>query len=174
VGSFATGLWSSYSDIDINLVPMDNEYINFETTLEKIYKALKIRKSEFGIDDVYFNKNKINTVKLGLNNKYSNLIVDIAIFYRNNQNRAYVTYILESINAYPQIKPLFFIFKKISETFDLHDHIVGGLKTYTLFLMIYSIIKNLSSQSLGELFNQISLYYGFYYAYEFACEEGDL
>lgn len=100
---------------------------------------------------------------MGLSKKYDNLIVDIAIFHRNNQNRAYVTYILESLGVYPQIKPLFFTFKKISETFGLHDHLVGGLKTYTLFLMILSIIKNLTTQNLGELFNQVALYYGFYY-----------
>lgn len=29
VGSFATGLWSSYSDIDISLIPMESTYINF-------------------------------------------------------------------------------------------------------------------------------------------------
>ena len=29
VGSFATGLWSTYSDIDISLIPMESTYINF-------------------------------------------------------------------------------------------------------------------------------------------------
>jgi hypothetical protein len=43
-------------------------------------------------------------------------------FYRNNQNRTYVTYILESLSAYPQIKPLFLVLKKLCETFGLHDH----------------------------------------------------
>jgi DNA polymerase sigma len=76
-------------------------------------------------------------------------VVDIAIFYRNNQNRTYVTYILESLSAYPQIKPLFLVFKKLCETFGLHDHLNGGLKTYTLFLMVFSIVKNLTTLNLG-------------------------
>ncbi len=33
VGSFATGLWSNLSDIDISLIPRTTEYINFEGTL---------------------------------------------------------------------------------------------------------------------------------------------
>lgn len=33
VGSFATGLWSSRSDINVSLVPRTNEFINFEATL---------------------------------------------------------------------------------------------------------------------------------------------
>jgi hypothetical protein len=100
-------------------------------------------------------------------------VVDIAIFYRNNQNRTYVTYILEPLSAYPQIKPLFLAFKKLCETFGLHDHLNGGLKTYTLFLMVFSIVKNLTTLNMGELFSQIALYYGFYYEYEFEYSEDD-
>ena len=33
VGSFATGLWTTRSDINISLIPRSNEYINFEVTL---------------------------------------------------------------------------------------------------------------------------------------------
>lgn len=33
VGSFATGLWTTRSDINISLIPRTNEYINFEVTL---------------------------------------------------------------------------------------------------------------------------------------------
>jgi len=33
VGSFATGLWFTYSDIDVSLIPMDSTYINFESAL---------------------------------------------------------------------------------------------------------------------------------------------
>jgi DNA polymerase sigma len=33
VGSFATGLWSSYSDIDVSLIPSTSEYLNFEVAL---------------------------------------------------------------------------------------------------------------------------------------------
>jgi DNA polymerase sigma len=31
----------------------------------------------------------------------------------------------------------------------LHDHLNGGLKTYTLFLMVFSIVKNLTTLNLG-------------------------
>ena len=33
VGSFATGLWSSYSDIDVSLIPSTSEYLKFEVAL---------------------------------------------------------------------------------------------------------------------------------------------
>lgn len=65
------------------------------------------------------------------------------------------------MNAHVAVKPLFFAFRKICETFNLHDHIFGGLKTYTLFLMIYSMVKNYPNKTIGELFNGIVLYYGF-------------
>jgi len=44
VGSFATGLWSSYSDIDINFIPLSTDYMNFESVLEQIFKKLKNRR----------------------------------------------------------------------------------------------------------------------------------
>jgi DNA polymerase sigma len=171
VGSFATGLWSTFSDIDINLVPIENEYCNFEAILERIYRTLKSRRAELGISEALFSRGKVNAIKLALSERFGNLVVDIAVFYRNNQNRAYVTYILETLAAYPQVKPLFLVLKKTCETFDLHDHLFGGLKTYTLFLMVYSIAKNLPGQNAGELLNQVALYYGFYYEQEFDCSE---
>jgi hypothetical protein len=39
--------------------------------------------------------------------------------------------------------------------------------------MVFSIVKNLTTLNLGELFSQIALYYGFYYEYEFEFEYSD-
>lgn len=116
-----------------------------------------------GITELLFVRGKVNSIKMGLSERMGSLVVDVAVFHRNNQNRAYVTYILETLATHPQVKPLFLVLKKLCETFDLHDHLFGGLKTYTLFLMIRSIVKNLPAQSPGELLMQVALYYGFYY-----------
>lgn len=105
---------------------------------------------------------------------YGNIIVDITIFHRNNQNRVYVCYILQNINAFPQVKPLFFLLRKIAETFGIHDQSLGGIKTYTLFLMIFSIVKNLSTLKVSQLLSHVTLYYGFYYEYEFDYESIDI
>ena len=44
VGSFATGLWPSSSDIDVNLLPNTTEYVDFESALERIYRTLRRKK----------------------------------------------------------------------------------------------------------------------------------
>jgi hypothetical protein len=92
---------------------------------------------------------------------------DISIFHRNHQNKHYVIYIIESLSVFPEIKPLFFVFKKICQLFNLHDPQSGGLKTYALFLMISSVVKSMPTKNLGELFFHIALYFGFYFEYSF-------
>lgn len=93
--------------------------------------------------------------------------MDISIFHRNNLNRRYVTYINESLQQRPEIRPLFFAYKKLLETFHLHDHMSGGIKTYTLFLMINSVVRSLPTNDVGTLFIHLALYYGFYFEYDF-------
>jgi hypothetical protein len=54
----------------------------------------------------------------------------------------YVKYISQALHYFPEIRTIFFFLKKILENFNLHDRKNGGLKTYALFLMIYSIVAN--------------------------------
>lgn len=40
--------------------------------------------------------------------------------------------------------------------------------------MIFSIVKNLSTLKVSELLNHVTLYYGFYYEYEFDYDSIDI
>jgi len=80
---------------------------------------------------------------------YNNHAIEIAIFHRNNQNRNYVAYIVQAMQICPQIKPLFFVFRKLCQTFNLHDQMNGGLKTFTLFLMINNVAKSMPTANPG-------------------------
>lgn len=40
--------------------------------------------------------------------------------------------------------------------------------------MIFSIVKNLSTLKISELLNHVTLYYGFYYEYEFDYDSIDI
>lgn len=57
------------------------------------------------------------------------------------------------------------IYKTLLEVFQLHDQATGGLKTYALFLMIYTVVKSLPTRNIGELFYHIAMYFGFYFEY---------
>lgn len=95
---------------------------------------------------------------------------DIAVFHRNHINKQYTVYILESLNTFPEIKPIFFILQKMCINFGLEDPQAGGLKNYALFLMANSVVKSMPTKSVGELFYQLVLYYGFYFEYSYDLE----
>lgn len=95
---------------------------------------------------------------------------DIAIFHRNHLNQQYTTYILESLAAFPEIKPLFFVYLKMCKTFGLDDPQAGGVKTYALFMMVSSVVKSMPTKNVVELFFHVALYYGFYFEFGFDLE----
>jgi predicted nucleotidyltransferase len=49
IGSFATGLWTPSSDVDIAFTNSNSNYIEIEETLGKIFQVLKGRSEELGI-----------------------------------------------------------------------------------------------------------------------------
>lgn len=102
-----------------------------------------------------------------MNEVYNFRMIDIAIFHKNSNGKKYVLNILEIINSYPYIKPIFIFLKRVLEVFNLHDQKTGGLKTYALFLLIYSVAKSYEFNSLAEFLLQTVLYYGFYYEYNY-------
>jgi DNA polymerase sigma len=102
---------------------------------------------------------------MGVRYNYQNF--DIAIFHRHHQNKQYVAYIGDGLIHYPVIRPLYFLIKNILQTFNLHDPLSGGLKTYGLFLMILHVVKINPNKCIAELLSDISLFYGFYYEYNY-------
>ena len=76
-------------------------------------------------------------------------MLNIAIFHRNHFNKQYVTYVVDSLANYPEIKPLFYCLFHLLKTFGLEDPLNGGLKNYSLFLLIGSVVKGMPTKCLG-------------------------
>jgi DNA polymerase sigma len=106
-----------------------------------------------------------------LSDQYHNLKIEVAIFHIKNNGLKYVQYINEAIQFYPQIKPIFFFMRALLQKFKLHDRNKRGLKTYSLFLMIYSLMHIFSNSTLGELLLNITRYYGFAFEYSYESNE---
>ena len=101
IGSYANGLWTPLSDIDIVYTNIDSSYINIEQTLEKIYSLIWKKKSSLCIREMYINRNtNTNTfpnIKLDLDHKLNNRKIDITIFQKKNNGQKYVKYITEQL-----------------------------------------------------------------------------
>jgi DNA polymerase sigma len=145
IGSFATGLWTHYSDIDIALVTLCETYVDFDKLIEKVYRSIRSNLLKLNIKQISFNKaSKIQSIKIDLDPiLFGCRKVDIMIFHKKNSAKVYVNYITEALFAYKQIRPLFFTLKRICEEFGLHDPFNGGLKSYSIFLMIYSLVARM-------------------------------
>lgn len=91
----------------------------------------------------------------------------MSIFHIKNNGFKYVQYINEATQFFPQIKPIFFFMRALLQKFKLHDRNKRGLKTYTLFLMIYYLMHIFSGNNLGELLLNITRYYGFTFDYNY-------
>lgn len=125
-----------------------------------------------GIRQLSYNKtSKIPSLKIEMDQYlFSSRKIDIMIFHKKNMAVTYVNYIRESLAIYYQIRPLFFFLKRSCEEFGLHDPFNGGMKSYSIFLLINSIIRSLELTNLGEILLKISLYFGFYHTYDYEIE----
>lgn len=97
IGSYATGLWTSYSDIDIVYTNLEPTYIQIEDMLTRIYEILKPNSRNLGIKDIYINKNtngnSFPNIKVELDDKRHYRKIDITIFQKKNNGQKYVRYI---------------------------------------------------------------------------------
>lgn len=94
VGSFASGLWFPDSDIDVAIFSNSENYINFESTLEKVFKKLKKKRVELGIDNISLIKcNKVSSVRVEMCELYHLRRIDISIFHKKNMSKVYSNYV---------------------------------------------------------------------------------
>lgn len=102
IGSFASGLWFPYCDIDIALVPNTDVYIDFEATLDKIFRKLRRDKQLYWISNIVINKySKINWIKLEMNHDFDYRKIDISIFHKKNSCKIYASYIGTLLTQFP-------------------------------------------------------------------------
>jgi DNA polymerase sigma len=78
------------------------------------------------------------------------------------------------MNAFPQIRPLFLVLKHMSCQYKLHEQKSGGIRTYTLFIMLLSFISKWGPTPPGKLLIDFLFYFSFYYDhYELKADEED-
>lgn len=170
IGSYATGLWTPYSDIDVVFTNQNSSYIQIEETLGKIFSVLKSRQRELGIKEIYFNKNNngnsFPNIKMDLEQKLNYRKIDITIFQKKNNGQKYVRFIAERLYYNPFLKPVFFAVHKLLRSYDLANPAKNGLKTYAIFLMVLLSAERCKAMSSGELFINTIYFYAHYFLYE--------
>lgn len=91
VGSFATGLWTPYSDIDLALINHLRVRVDILAMLKVIHAALKARKVELEVQELHLNEeSKFPNIKCELRN---GRMVDISIYQQKCMARRYVQFI---------------------------------------------------------------------------------
>ncbi len=97
-----------------------------------------------------------------MNKHYKERRIDISIFHKKNKSQQCSQFINQQLYYHPVIKPIFVMLKHILREYDLHLYEQGGLKTYTLFLMILRIVEmNPEIRSIGNLLYTLCYYYGY-------------
>lgn len=174
-GSFATGLWVRHSNIDIQLTRKDiyDSSLSFKDILEKVYEQLK-RNPGGSRNHNMFNRNgRISMIRLEIgDSRPRNLHITVAD--RNQTGKAAVKYISEQLSIYSELRPMFLVLKSLTCHFRLNDQKNGGIRTYTLFIMLLSCILKWNSCNLGKLLIDYLFYFGFYYdLYELRPDQED-
>jgi DNA polymerase sigma len=170
IGSFAHGLWTASSDIDLAFVNTKPNPIDVPATLHTIYKSLRQHEKALDLHNIYLNKQshatKFPNINLELNSSSNpHQRVDIIIFQRSNNGVKYVNWV-NGWNMYPFFKPLFFILRGVLEKFQLHCQAKGGIKTYTLINMLTISLNHYGFQSLGDSLMQFCWYFSSVFQYE--------
>lgn len=100
-------------------------------------------------------------------------IIHISVEDRNQTGKAVVKWIDDHIKARSYLRPLFLVMKGLTVHYRLHEHKTGGIRSYTLFILLLSrILEWNNCYDLGKLLLDILYYYGFYYnVYEPRLEE---
>ena len=166
IGSFAYGLWTPESDIDIVYVN-NGDHEPVSNILKKVHLILKGREAECGIEKMYLNSDlKFPNIIIHLTSKLNRRKIDVAVFQYRNNGEKYVTFIKTQLSQNPFIQPLFFVFRKILKNFKLSNPTKGGIKTYALFLMLWIAVSCFPANSLGQAFINVVLYFNHQFQYE--------
>ena len=151
-GSFKTGLSLPNSDIDILILPKNednnldqNNYKYLYTCLKQIYDKFQETKD--------FSYLKIVTAKVPIikcRYKETDINVDISLFKKNGASAA--VQIEKILNIHPEIRPLMLTIKYILRQRDLNEIYKGGVSSFILFSLLYYYIIDVNKR----IFNRIN------------------
>ena len=168
-GSHATNLCLPWSDLDVVLVPRNNNYINInnQILLSQLYENLK--KKDWVKDSKYISGASIPIIKLICDKSFNNMPIDISIQDERHFGLKCVELVKGFISQYESLKPLVLVLKNILKRANLNDPYKGGISSYGLILMIVTYLqtqkkigKDISNNenNLGRLFYDFVNHYG--------------
>ena len=168
-GSHATNLCLPWSDLDVVLVPRNNNNINInnQILLSQLYENLK--KKDWVKDSKYISGASIPIIKLICDKSFNNMPIDISIQDERHFGLKCVELVKGFISQYESLKPLVLVLKNILKRANLNDPYKGGISSYGLILMIVTYLqtqkkigKDISNNenNLGRLFYDFVNHYG--------------
>ena len=173
-GSYFTGLSIEGSDIDIliffkskipsndinnfynDIILLLNKYGNkFEEITPILTASVPIIKLQVDITNETNDLNLKNLFYLDKENELNKIKIDLS-FTQNEQDYTHsyeiVSYITQSLNNFNLIKSLLLVLKRYFKVMKMNKSYTGGLSSYSLYLLIYTFIKNIPNYSLGKSF----------------------
>ena len=168
-GSHATNLCLPWSDLDVVLVPRNNNNINInnQILLSQLYENLK--KKDWVKDSKYISGASIPIIKVICDKSFNNMPIDISIQDERHFGLKCVELVKGFISQYESLKPLVLVLKNILKRANLNDPYKGGISSYGLILMIVTYLqtqkkigKDISNNenNLGRLFYDFVNHYG--------------
>jgi len=169
-GSFATGLWLPWSDIDLVVkIPQAEAAYSILELLESTLKEKE------WIAEVKTIKNTaVPLLKVVCTNAYLQQKFDITIKDFRHNELSCVNLVKEYLVKYPPLRPLSLVLKHLINTLGLNQTYSGGLSSYGLLLMVVFLLQRKESErtsyssenyNLGELLLSFLQSYGFEYDY---------
>ena len=138
----------------VPVIKIEIDYLKLENDeITRLYKILK--------DTVYYKK-CYNSADNDYMNKTN---IDISL---NSINNKQIEFIKDSLNEYPEMRPIIKILKKILQLKNMNNSYHGGMSSYCLFLLIFSYMKfyhnkinvnKIKEINLGSLLIEILTFY---------------
>ena len=161
-GSYFTGLSIEGSDMDICLIykPKNNINLDFYNELKKLllkqkpllYNIIPISNMEIPLFKIEIDITD-EIKKYPLQNYFGYIdyedLTKIKIDISINDNKEYlenceksVEYVKNTINNFPQIKPILLLLKRYFKKMKMNKVFYGGISSYSLFLLILNVLKS--------------------------------
>ena len=104
---------------------------------------------------------KLPLIKIILSPAFEKLEIELFLSNKKNIATRYVAYMNEVMAFYPDVSTIYYVLRRLLAIRRLHDHRMGGLKAYALFLLLYSMRSQYNYSCVSQFVEHFSYYYGF-------------
>ena len=176
-GSYENGLLMPWSDLNLVVAFHHgrNENKNRGLIMEKIKKFSKLlkNKKDFIQNSVIEERSSLVILKLNLTKQYRELTVEVIFkYYVNGAYPSNEETVIQYLQRYPVIKPIYTIFRTMLHKTALDDPSIFGLKSVAVVLIIVAFLQqmeftsaDISELSMGQLFVNFLFYYSYSFDY---------